>query len=220
MRDMSRAQQRESYSEKAKQDLMILRLVHKVFCKSASLRLFRTIRIGFPMYRVPVCRGPKRLFELSQSQYCDDVREVMLSVKDCPFGSLPDFRLFLEDLAVLLPAALCRFRWLSSLSIEGLSASSNGTNAKWEPWPENLHQLFTSTTANVLHYVPLSGLKEPTIELPVTHDFTLLLPGTRSTPSRASIKTILQNIEHLKLSVCDASGLRGERYFEIPLSPT
>jgi hypothetical protein len=112
---------------------------------------------------------------------------------------------------VLLPAALCNFRKLSSLTVKSLRISSNKTSR--QSCPEDLQQLFTAVTANVLRYLPLHGLKDLTIALPVTHDFATVLSGTATTPSRTPADTILRKIEHMDFLVCDASGPRGERYF-------
>jgi hypothetical protein len=196
--------------------------VNKAFCKSASPRLFRYVGIGRESAREiseehPIHWGPKRLFELSQSQYRENVREAVVSIQDCDKCSSPTFRRLLKDLAVLLPTALCNFPRLSSLSIKALGVSSN---MKHRPsCPVDLQQLFTSIIANVLRYVPLHGLEELTLALPVTHDFATALSETGTTPSRTPADTVLQKIRHLDFSICDASGPRGERYFSSPLSP-
>ncbi|KAF2873216.1 hypothetical protein BDV95DRAFT_376757 [Massariosphaeria phaeospora] len=208
------ARSTEIYSEKARKRLSVLRLVNQGFCRSASIRLFRTIRVVCSidsMSRDPNHSAPKSLFELSKSRYCLDVRKVVVCIIGGHFVGLmdpdaPGLRQFMQDLAAVLPECLADFRRLSSFTF------SVRPRLKGEPCHETLREQFAAIMANTFRYVPFGGLEELELNLPLTQDFAALLNEGRSTPDRFSIRSALRTVKHLALTVSDSTGFGGRPY--------
>ncbi|TAQ90831.1 hypothetical protein B7494_g873 [Chlorociboria aeruginascens] len=197
------------YDTAGRQRLSVLRLINKGFCRSASLRLFRIIHAKLSDSRLqesPDHWAPKRLFELSQSPYCAAVREIEVDINIFGYHSSADLRLFIEDLAALLPVCLCNFRDLSALSIS---------------FPDEPQPLCTELLNNIFRYVPLSSLKKLRLALPLTYDFATLLMQNAinsSTPSRSSLKSTMKQLKYLSVLINNSSGFGGNRFYQRPPS--
>ncbi|EPE31610.1 hypothetical protein GLAREA_12366 [Glarea lozoyensis ATCC 20868] len=195
------------YDTAGRERLSVLRLINKGFCRSASLRLFRIMHVKYPSSEMSNHWAPKRLFELSQSQYCTAVREIEVATERYKSDRPAKLQLFTEDLAALLPASLCNFKSLSVLKLS---------------FPNTPRSMCTELVGNIFRYVPLSSLNELHLALPLTCDFATLLKGetiNSSTSSRFSIKSIMKQLRYLSVSVCDGSGNGGQRYFQTPATP-
>ncbi|PYH78057.1 hypothetical protein BO82DRAFT_292213, partial [Aspergillus uvarum CBS 121591] len=176
--------------------LATLRLVNRAFCRSASPRLFRHLRVVAKSAQSKTSESPLvGLVELSHGPYADYVRQLDIGLEDTEHSE--DFcSMFLEDLAGVLPSCLCRLSKLKALDFQGVPGSL----------PEATTRDFVNTVISSLRYVPLPNLTELDIAFPITHDFAQFFPHKTISSSALRISTehILERLHHLGLRITAA----------------
>jgi hypothetical protein len=153
---------------------------------------------------------PKALIELSRSQYCSFVRHAVVDTRHqskWEESSVADLRLFVQDLAALLPACLSNFHGLASLRISGTIYDYYDYDSS--SFPHDIRNMFTELIVTIFRYISLATLKELKLVLPVTYDFATLLANetaSNTTLARLSIISVLRRLRRLYFGVCDNSG--------------
>ncbi|PYH41640.1 uncharacterized protein BP01DRAFT_360132 [Aspergillus saccharolyticus JOP 1030-1] len=181
-------------SDELRHQLATLRLVNRAFCRSASPRLFRHLRVVAKSSQSKTSQSPLvGLVELSHGPYADYVRQVDIGLEDDTEHSEEFCSMFLEDLAGVLPSCLHRLPQLKALDFQGFPGSS----------PEATARELVNTVIRSLRYTPLPNLTELEIAFPITHDFAHFFPAKTISSSalRISIEHVLQHLDHLGLRI-------------------
>ncbi|RAK74459.1 uncharacterized protein BO72DRAFT_450703 [Aspergillus fijiensis CBS 313.89] len=185
--------QHKIQSDELRHQLATLRLVNRAFCRSASPRLFRHLRVVAKSAQSKTSESPLvGLVELSHGPYADYVRQLDIGLEDTEHSE--EFcSMFLEDLAGVLPSCLCRLPKLKALDFQGVPGSL----------PEATTRDFVNTVISSLRYVPLPNLTELDIAFPITHDFAQFFPHKTLSSSALRISTehVLQRLHHLGLRI-------------------
>ncbi|RAL14323.1 uncharacterized protein BO97DRAFT_412644 [Aspergillus homomorphus CBS 101889] len=198
-------------SDEIRHHLATLRLVNRAFCRSASPRLFRHLRVTAKSAQSKTAESPLvGLVELSHGPYADYVRQIDIGLEDTEHSD--EFcAMFLEDLAGLLPSCLSRLPKLRALDFQGVPASL----------PEATTRDFVNTVISSLRYVPLPNLTELEIAFPLTHDFAQFFPNKTISSSalRISAEHVLQRLDHLGLRITASTSEHAQPQYEPPVPP-
>jgi hypothetical protein len=195
----------ESLSTQA--DLAALRLVNRRLCKCASRRLFRVVGLTTKhSYRLSV----DRLFNMCNSHLVVHFRKLNIHVPSGGVGLIP-LRLFIEDLAVILPICLTNFRNLTAISV----CDDSPVIDQHLCFNNTLRHRFDNCLLTALRYAPLHHLTELHLRLRAAEDFHQLLGFQGGTKQLSSLMSRLQ---HLSVAFIDKTGDGGQRYVTEPPS--
>lgn len=202
------------YDKDSRRRLAVLRLVNKSFYRSASRLLFRVVRASLG----PCVRNQnwplEGLFQISRSWCAPYVRGIEVGFHS-RWESVPEYEFYIHDLSTLLPICLSNFPGLTTLSVRGPSFSFG--EKPDPPFSQDLMKLLTNTVVEALRSVPLSELRELTLAFPITYEFNRFLGG-QHTASQIPIDNVMRRLRHLRVEICDNTGLGGQLYHSAPLS--
>ncbi|RYP53679.1 hypothetical protein DL768_001405 [Monosporascus sp. mg162] len=212
----------DGVSREARKRLSVLRLVNRPFCQSASIRLFRCIRVTISGSSVNTDRWPlARLRELCASPSCAPLvrrLEVGYHYFDHPgpdeWAPGSRYQLYAEDAARLLPVCLAALPNLEALDVRGPSfpslnlgpAGPAGSAGSTAPPTSSLVEapmrMFTDAVVSALRYIPLPRLVELNLRLAVTHEFGAFFPE-HTTPCHIPVADVMRRLRHLEVSISD-----------------
>ena len=201
------------YEAKSQSALANLRLVSKVFCSSATPRLFRevnatmTSRVDGTLQSRPL----NKLLELSRGDYARYVRVISVGVARVIKHKMVVAN-YIQDLGSILPACFPSYQRLETLRVSG--PCYPGGHERDLPFPENLRLAFRNTIENTLGYAPAGSLTELSLTLPLTHDFAALIDDNQymAFTWQAPFQDILATLSHLDIAIGDNSGQGGQSW--------
>ena len=209
------------YEAKSQSALANLRLVSKLFCNSASPRLFRevnatmTSRVDGTLQSRPV----NKLLEFSRGVYAQYVRVISVGIarviKEQDRLVVANY---IQDLGSILPACFPSYQRLKTLRISG--PYYPGGHVQDFPFPEDLRHALRNTIETILGHASAGSFNELSLALPLTHDFAALIDDARymiltlPTP----FQDLLTTLSHLDINVGDNSGPGGQHWMLKPKS--
>jgi len=178
-----------------RRELAKLRFVCKVFCRSASIWLFR--HIDARPNASNTIPSLERLERISKSPYAVHVRVIDFGF----YTTLPrDITAYVEDLKSLLPPCLIRFPNLKALNF----GEAPGYLTRLEKG------LYYDALVSILQYIPLPNLTELEVKSGITQDFARFFP-TQPDPLRISMGKVMERLRHLGIFTLSYPDVRDPR---------